>query len=254
MVIFVPNDLALAAETSPAVGRIQIRHISTNFNMSIIQSNISAPWRCTPARSPTPRPAPAPCRSTRPTSYVFKSTEHAANLFALKEFGNIYTRIMNPTTDVFEQRIAALEGGTGALALASGQAAITSALAGHHPGSATRSSPGNNLYGGTYQLFHYTFPKLGSTVKFVDATRPGGLPQGHHAQDAGDLRRDRRQPQARRAGLRGDRQDRPRSTACRWSWTTPSASAWSGPSTMERTSSSLRPRSSSAATARASAA
>ncbi len=62
------------------------------------------------------------------TSYVFKSTEHAANLFALKEFGNIYTRIMNPTTDVFEQRVAAIEGGTGALAVASGQAAITLAL------------------------------------------------------------------------------------------------------------------------------
>src|SRR3954468_17082222 len=62
------------------------------------------------------------------TSYVFKSTEHAANLFALKEFGNIYTRLMNPTTDVFEQRIAAIEGGTGALAVASGQSAITYAL------------------------------------------------------------------------------------------------------------------------------
>ena len=67
------------------------------------------------------------------TSYVFKDTEHAANLFALKEFGNIYTRIMNPTTDVFEQRVAALEGGTGALAVASGQAAATLAPAQHHP-------------------------------------------------------------------------------------------------------------------------
>jgi O-acetylhomoserine (thiol)-lyase len=66
------------------------------------------------------------------TSYVFKSTEHAANLFALKEFGNIYTRLMNPTTDVFEQRVAALEGGTGALAVASGQSAITLFAAGHH--------------------------------------------------------------------------------------------------------------------------
>ena len=105
------------------------------------------------------------------TSYVFKSTEHAANLFALKEFGNIYTRIMNPTTDVFEQRIAALEGGTGALAVASGQSAISLALL-----AITRLGDeivsANNLYGGTYQLFHYTFPKLGRTATFVDSRKP----------------------------------------------------------------------------------
>src|SRR5512136_1032957 len=105
------------------------------------------------------------------TSYVFKSTEHAANLFALKEFGNIYTRIMNPTTDVFEQRIAALEGGSGALAVASGQAAETLALlAITQVGDEIVSA--NNLYGGTYQLFHYTFPKLGRKVKFVDSRDP----------------------------------------------------------------------------------
>jgi O-acetylhomoserine (thiol)-lyase len=105
------------------------------------------------------------------TSYVFKSTEHAANLFALKEFGNIYTRLMNPTTDVFEQRVAAIEGGTGALGVASGQAAIFYALL-----AITRLGDeivaGNNLYGGTYQLFHHTFPKLGRTVKFVDSRDP----------------------------------------------------------------------------------
>lgn len=105
------------------------------------------------------------------TSYVFRDTEHAANLFALKEFGNIYTRIMNPTTDVFERRVAALEGGTGALAVASGQAAITYALL-----AITRLGDeivsANNLYGGTYQLFHYTLPKLGRTVKFVDSRQP----------------------------------------------------------------------------------
>ncbi|MBU4193829.1 MAG: O-acetylhomoserine aminocarboxypropyltransferase/cysteine synthase [Actinobacteria bacterium] len=105
------------------------------------------------------------------TSYVFNDTEHAANLFALKEFGNIYTRIMNPTTDVFEKRVAALEGGTGALAVASGQAAETLALlAITRVGDEIVSA--DNLYGGTYQLFHYTFPKLGRTVKFVDSTRP----------------------------------------------------------------------------------
>jgi O-acetylhomoserine (thiol)-lyase len=105
------------------------------------------------------------------SSYVFKSTEHAANLFALKEFGNIYTRIMNPTTDVFERRIAAIEGGSGALALASGQAAETLALlAITQVGDEIVSA--NNLYGGTYQLFHYTFPKLGRKAKFVDSSKP----------------------------------------------------------------------------------
>src|SRR5215831_19192688 len=105
------------------------------------------------------------------TSFVFKSSDHAANLFALKEFGNIYTRIMNPTTDVFEQRIAAVEGGSGALAMSSGQAATTLALL-----NITRVGDeivsANNLYGGTYQLFHYTLPKLGRTVKFVDSRNP----------------------------------------------------------------------------------
>ena len=105
------------------------------------------------------------------TSYVFKNTEHAANLFALKEFGNIYTRIMNPTTDVFEQRIAAIEGGTGALGVASGQAATTLALLNlTQVGDEIVSA--NNLYGGTYQLFHYTLPKLGRAVKFVDSQKP----------------------------------------------------------------------------------
>src|SRR5512142_1698852 len=105
------------------------------------------------------------------TSYVFKSTEHAANLFALKEFGNIYTRIMNPTTDVLEQRLAAIEGGTGALAVSSGQAATTLALLNiTQVGDEIVSA--NNLYGGTYQLFHYTLPKLGREVKFVDSQKP----------------------------------------------------------------------------------
>ena len=105
------------------------------------------------------------------TSYVFKSTDHAANLFALKEFGNIYPRLMNPTTDVFERRIAALEGGSGGLAVASGQAAEAFALlAITQVGDEIVSA--NNLYGGTYQLFHHTLPKLGRTVKFVDSQQP----------------------------------------------------------------------------------
>jgi O-acetylhomoserine (thiol)-lyase len=100
------------------------------------------------------------------TSYVFKDTNHAANLFALQELGNIYTRIMNPTTDVFERRVAAIEGGTGALAVSSGQAAETFAILNiTEPGDEIVSA--DNLYGGTYQLFHYTLPKLARTVKFV---------------------------------------------------------------------------------------
>ena len=105
------------------------------------------------------------------TSYVFKDSEHAANLFALKEFGNVYTRIMNPTNDVLEQRVAAIEGGTGALAVSSGQAATTLALLNlSQVGDEIVSA--NNLYGGTNQLFHYTMPKLGRTVKFVDSQKP----------------------------------------------------------------------------------
>jgi O-acetylhomoserine (thiol)-lyase len=104
-------------------------------------------------------------------SYVFKDADQAANRFALKEFGPIYTRLNNPTTDVFEQRIAAIEGGTGALAVASGQAATSFALlAITQVGDEIVAA--DNLYGGTYQLFHYTFPKLGRTVKFVDSRDP----------------------------------------------------------------------------------
>jgi len=105
------------------------------------------------------------------TSYVFDSTERGANLFALKELGNIYTRLMNPTTDVLEKRIAALEGGTAAVAFASGSSAITAAIlnlakAGDHIVSVSQ------LYGGTYNLFHNTLPNLGIEVTFVDADDP----------------------------------------------------------------------------------
>lgn len=110
------------------------------------------------------------------TSYQFKSTEHAANLFGLKEPGNLYTRLTNPTTDVFEKRIALLDGGVGALAVASGQSAITLALlniaqAGDEIVSA------DNLYGGTYNLFHYTFARLGIKVNFVPANDLAALQQ-----------------------------------------------------------------------------
>lgn len=105
------------------------------------------------------------------TSYGFRDSDHAADLFALKEFGNIYTRIMNPTTDVFEKRVAALEGGVAALATASGQAAITySILNIAEAGDEIVSS--TSLYGGTYNLFAHTLQKIGITVRFVDPENP----------------------------------------------------------------------------------
>ena len=105
------------------------------------------------------------------TSYVFNDADHAANLFGLKEFGNIYTRIMNPTNDVFEKRVAALEGGVGALAFSSGSAAVTFSIlniagAGDHVVSA------NSLYGGTYNLFVHTLPRFGVDVELIDPNDP----------------------------------------------------------------------------------
>src|SRR3954471_7480616 len=121
---------------------------------------------------PTTKSRAVPIYQT--TSYVFDDADHAARLFGLKEFGNIYTRIMNPTTDVFEKRVAALEGGVAGLATASGQAAetlvlTTLATAGDEIVSST------SLYGGTYNLFHHTLPKFGITVKFVDPADFEGL-------------------------------------------------------------------------------
>jgi O-acetylhomoserine (thiol)-lyase len=108
------------------------------------------------------------------TSYVFQDADHAARLFGLQEFGNIYTRIMNPTTDVFEKRIAALHGGAAALATASGQAAESLAITTlAHAGDDIVST--TSLYGGTYNLFHYTLPKYGITVRFADADDFDGI-------------------------------------------------------------------------------
>jgi O-acetylhomoserine (thiol)-lyase len=105
------------------------------------------------------------------TSYVFKDGDHAANLFALKESGNIYTRIMNPTTDVLEQRIAALEGGVGALAVSSGAAAITYSIL-NIAGAGDEIVSASTLYGGTYNLFSNTLPKLGIKTIFVNPDDP----------------------------------------------------------------------------------
>ena len=153
-----------------------------------------------PAPDPTTGARAVPIYQT--TSYVFRDTDHAAALFGLAELGNIYTRIMNPTQAVFEERIASLEGGVAALAVSSGQAAETIALlnlaenGGHVVSSAS-------LYGGTYNLFHYTLPKLGIEVTFVDD--PDDLDAWRAAirpEHQGVLRRDARQPEGRRARLR----------------------------------------------------
>ena len=110
------------------------------------------------------------------SSYVFNSSEHAANLFALAEMGNIYTRIMNPTTAVLEERLAAMDGGVGALALASGTAAINLAIL-------NLAQAGDNivstqyLYGGTYNMFNYTLKRMGIKVKFVDTSNPANVAQ-----------------------------------------------------------------------------
>jgi O-acetylhomoserine (thiol)-lyase len=118
---------------------------------------------------PTTKSRAVPIYQT--TSYVFDDADHAARLFGLEEFGNIYTRLMNPTTDVLEKRVAALEGGIAALAVASGQSAITLALLTlAHAGDEIVAS--TSLYGGTYSLFRYTLPQLGVTVRFVDPSDP----------------------------------------------------------------------------------
>ncbi len=108
------------------------------------------------------------------TSYVFNDADHAARLFALQEFGNIYTRIMNPTTDVFEQRVAAIEGGVGALAFASGQAAETATIL-NLARSGDNIVSSASLYGGTYNLFQWTLPKVGITTRFVDGSDPANF-------------------------------------------------------------------------------
>src|SRR5690625_3649998 len=108
------------------------------------------------------------------TSYVFRDTDHAKNLFGLAEAGNIYTRIMNPTTDAFEQRVAALEDGTAAVATASGMAAITYAIL-NVASAGDEIVADSNLYGGTYNLFVHTLPRFGINVKIVDGSDPNAI-------------------------------------------------------------------------------
>jgi len=121
----------------------------------------------------SPDPATGSCAVPiyRTSAYVFKDTEHAANLFGLKELGNIYTRLMNPTTDVLEQRVAALEGGAGALAVASGTAGIFYSII-NLAEAGDEIVASSHLYGGSYTQFNNILPQLGITVKFVDPSDP----------------------------------------------------------------------------------
>ena len=158
-------------------------------------------------QSPDPTSLSRGLPITRTSSFVFKSAEHAANLFALKEFGNIYTRLTNPTNAVLEDRVTALEGGAASVTAASGTAAIfntivTIAKVGDEILSAS------NLYGGTYTLFDAILPDLGINTKFVDVKDPRGLRECNHFQDPTDLHRDDRQPRPRRGGHSRHLQDR----------------------------------------------
>src|SRR6056297_1774360 len=121
---------------------------------------------------PTTKSRAVPIYQT--TSYTFDSAEHAADLFSLKQMGNIYTRLMNPTSDVLEQRLAALDGGVVSLALASGSAAITLAIM-NLAIAGDNIVSGRALYGGTYNLFNHTFKRMGITVKFVDSSDPANI-------------------------------------------------------------------------------
>ena len=167
-------------------------------------------------QAPTRPPAPAPCRSTRPPRTGSATPSTPPTLFALAEPGNIYTRIMNPTQDVVEERVAALEGGVGALLVGSGQAATTLAHPQHRRGRRPHRRRRPSLYGGTYNLLAHTLPKLGIEVTFVDdpddlepwraAVRPNtkaffgetiGNPKRRHPRHRGASPRSRTTPASR---------------------------------------------------------
>ena len=142
-------------------------------------------------------------------AYNFSDTEHAANLFGLREFGNIYSRIMNPTNDVLEQRIAALHGGTAALAVSSGHAAENLALL-NLAGAGDSIVSSTSLYGGTWNIFLHTFKRLGITVRFVEPTDIEGFVRRDRRHHEGVVRRDDRQPAPRRPGPARAGRRRPR--------------------------------------------
>ena len=162
---------------------------------------LHAGWRADPSTGSVAVPI------YQTTSYQFNSSEHAANLFALKEFGNIYTRIMNPTNDVLEKRIAALEGGAAALAVSSGQAASAFAIQNlARVGDNVVSS--TDLYGGTWNLFANTMKDQGIEVRFVDPSDPENFRKATDFAHARVLRRDAAQSEADRVPDRRSRRDR----------------------------------------------
>ena len=189
------------------------------------------------------------------TSYVFDDAAHAARLFGLQEFGNIYTRIMNPTTGVFEERVAALEGGVGALALASGQAAETLTILNLAQCRATTSSAARSLYGGTYNLFHLHAAEVRHhhPLRGRDAS-PTSFEPAIDDRTQGGVRRDDRQSAPRRPRHPRPSRTSRTGTACHSSSTTPSRPCSPGRSSTAPTSSSTRRPSGSAATAPRSAA
>jgi O-acetylhomoserine (thiol)-lyase len=207
---------------------------------------LHAGWRADPATGAVAVPI------YQTTSYQFRDTEHAANLFALKELGNIYTRIMNPTTAVLEERIAQLEGGVAALALASGQAASAFALqniarAGDNIVSST------DLYGGTWNLFANTLKDQGLEVRFVDPTDPQNFERATDAKTRAYYAETLPNPKLHVFPIRRW----PISAAawaCRSSSTTPRPRCSASPWPMVRQWWSIRPRNTSAAMAPPSAA
>lgn len=142
------------------------------------------------------------------TAYTFDSTEHAARLFELKEPGNIYTRLSNPTVDALERRVAALDGGIGALAFASGHAAMVHTFL-NLAGAGDEIVSSICIYGGAINMMGVTLGRIGVKVKFVDPGDLGRLGGGRHRPHQGVFRRGDRQPQRERGGHRGDRGDRP---------------------------------------------
>ena len=155
-------------------------------------------------------------------AYNFKDTDHAADLFGLRDFGNIYSRIMNPTNDVLEQRVAALEGGSAALAVASGHAAEVLALL-NLAGTGDNIVSSTSLYGGTWNIFLHTFRRLGIEVRFVETTDNDGFAAATDDAHPRVVRRDDRQPAPRRAGPRRARRGGPRARRAARASTTRSA-------------------------------
>jgi len=178
-ILHVHTSLLILTVTVSPVFQLLFHSGSGNFHQSFIMSQATPPYRFETLQvhagqqpDPTTKSRAVPIYQT--TSYSFDSAAHGADLFALKKFGNIYTRLMNPTTDVFEQRVAALEGGKAALAVASGHSAQFIALT-------SLCEAGDNivsssyLYGGTYNQFKVAFGRLGITVKFVDGNDPSAF-------------------------------------------------------------------------------